>query len=108
METPNLTWEGASGRTYRYWVHPLEARFKKIAGNFIFARRLAEGAWEPLYIGEIRSFDDPLLRPGHRACVQEHGATHLHVHFSSPSPQMRQAERDDLIARWQPVCNGPP
>ena len=104
----NHLWEGAWGKTYRYWIHPLDARFRKIAGNFIFARQTEKGAWEAVFVGEIRNFDEPLVQPSEWACVQQAGATHLHAHFSSPSWERRQAERDDLIARWKPACNDAP
>jgi hypothetical protein len=81
MSQPDIYWTGQSGRNYGYWIHPIEASFRKIAGNVIFARQSEAGEWEPVYIGQA------------------------HVHFSSPGDAVRKAEVTDLVAKWNPVCN---
>ena len=105
MSQPDIRWEGESGRRYGYWIHPIDAQFRKIAGNVIFARKTDKGEWTPLYVGETRDFDEGLADPDKEDCARRHGATHAHVHFSSPSWQIRRAEKEDLVARWKPVCN---
>lgn len=39
MNPPDIYWTGASGKKYGYWIHPVNARFRKIAGNVVFAKK---------------------------------------------------------------------
>jgi hypothetical protein len=105
MSQPEIYWRGQSGRKYGYWIYPITAKFRKIAGNTIFTKQTEEGEWIPLYIGQIRNFDDGLAVPDKAACAQKAGATHVHVHFSSPDRPVRNAEVADLVSRWRPICN---
>jgi hypothetical protein len=104
---PDVRWEGESGRRYGYWVHPLDATFRKIAGNIVIAKQDASGRWTPLYVGQTRNFDEGFGDARRIACAGRRGATHVHVHFSSPSESVRTAECDDIVSRWKPVCNEP-
>ncbi|MGD2270616.1 MAG: hypothetical protein PVI06_09480 [Desulfobacterales bacterium] len=105
MSDPNIYWTGASGRKYGYWIHPIDAKFRKIAGNVIFAQQTETDEWVPVYIGETRNFDEGFADPKVVACAKKNGATHAHVHFSSPGDPVRLAEVADLVAHWKPVCN---
>ncbi len=105
MGQPDIYWTGESGRKYGYWIHPIEAQFRKIAGNIIFARQTETGEWVPLYIGQTRNFDEGLSDQEMEVCAKKNGATHVHAHFSSPDEHVRKAEKADLVAKWKPVCN---
>lgn len=105
MSQPDIYWMGESGRKYGYWIYPLAVKFRKIAGNTIFSKQTEKGEWIPLYIGQIRNFDEGLAMPDKTACAQKAGATHVHVHFSSPDKPVRNAEIADLVSKWKPICN---
>ena len=105
MGEPDIRWRGESGRNYGYWIHPVDKKFRKIAGNIIFAKQDDQGEWIPLYVEETRNFDAGMGRKEKVQCALKNGATHAHVHFSSPSWQKRDAEKEDIIAKWDPVCN---
>lgn len=105
MTRPDIYWTGASGRTYGYWIHPIEVQFRKIAGNIVFAKQTETGEWVPVSIGQTRNFDEGLAVHEQEICAKRQGATHVHVHFSSPDEHVRKAEVADLIAKWRPVCN---
>ena len=45
MSKPDIYWTGESGTKYGYWVYPIEAQFRKIAGNVIFAKQTEAGEW---------------------------------------------------------------
>lgn len=105
MSQPEIYWVGESGKEYGYYVHPLGAQFRKVAGNVIFAKKDESGQWMPVYIGQTRDFDEGLAERQKELCARKHGATHVHVHHSSPGRDVREAEVADLIARWKPVCN---
>jgi hypothetical protein len=80
-------------------------KFRKIAGNTILAKQTETGEWIPLYIGQTRNFDEGLAEPEKTDCAKKNGATHVHVHFSSPDQPVREAEVADLVAKWKPLCN---
>jgi hypothetical protein len=105
MGEPDIHWIGESGTKYGYWIYPIEAKFRKIAGNVIFAKQTEAGEWIAVYIGQTRNFDEGMADQEMEACAKSNGATHAHVHFNSPDEHMRNAEMDDLVARWKPVCN---
>ncbi len=105
MGQPDIYWIGASGTKYGYWIYPIDAQFRKIAGNVIFAKQTETGDWIPVYVGQTGNFDQGMADQEMQACAKGNGATHVHVHFNSPDEQYRKAENEDLIARWKPVCN---
>ncbi len=105
MSEPDIYWIGESGRKYGYWIHHMEARFRKVAGNIIFAKQTEAGEWVPVYIGQTRNFDEGLADHDKEVCAQKNGASHVHAHHSSPSEDVREAEKDDLVSKWKPVCN---
>ena len=100
-----IRWEGASGRGYRYWIYPIHTTFKAQPGNYIFAVQTQPGRWAPAYIGETSSLRERLESHEKEECARRHGATHIHAHISN-GQQARRAEEADLIARWEPGCNG--
>ena len=105
MNQPDIYWTGESGSKYGYWIHPIKSQFRKIAGNVIFATQTQTGKWVPIYIGQIRNFDEGLAKHEKELCAKKRGATHVHVHFSSPDEHVREAEKADLVAKWKPVRN---
>ena len=60
MAEPDISWEGASGKTYNYWVHPIGADFKDEPGNYIYAKETKPQHWRPVYIGQTSSLADRL------------------------------------------------
>jgi hypothetical protein len=52
-----VTWPGASGKTYKYYVYRIGHKLKAEAGNYIFARVNQNNRWEPVYIGETDDLD---------------------------------------------------
>ena len=98
---PTCTWSGASGAGYTFYIFALHSppRAGQV-GNYIFAKRNAEGRWVPIYIGE----GDLSERAGaghHKAkCIKEKGATHFHCHLNS-DVRARRAEEADLLARYK-------
>jgi hypothetical protein len=101
-----VVWAGASGREYTYWVFAVGTPFNVAPGNYVFAKATKLGAYSPIYVGET---DDLSTRFGghHKeSCIEREGATHIHVHRSSENEKVRQAEEADIVAKWNPPCNG--
>jgi hypothetical protein len=103
---PVQPWLGESGREYRYVVYPLDAEFRPLPGNYIYARPLAVGGgWVPIYIGQTRDLHQRLEGDIHPDTAAAHGATHLHAHYNSAGQAARCEEERDLIKYWSPECN---
>ena len=105
MTTPDINWQGQSGRTYGYWIYPLGTNFKDEPGNYIYAKQTEPNRWRPVYIGQTVSLRDRLADHEKEACAKRNGATHIHVHLTTGGEAARRAEESDLIAKWQPACN---
>jgi hypothetical protein len=52
MNDQIIDWIGMSGRTYRYWFSSFSNSFKNEGGNYTFVKRLANGKYLPVYIGQ--------------------------------------------------------
>ncbi len=101
----SYNWAGQSGKEYQYSIHPLGTTFKPMPGVYIYAKELADGDWSPIYIAQTRDLHQRL--EGH-VTMQDaiaNGATHIHAHYCTAGQSARCTEEQDLIHRWQPVCN---
>lgn len=102
-----IIWRGKSGKQYEYWIYPISkmGHFKAEPGNYMFARLGSDGHYA-VYAGETADlserFDDHHKMP----CIRRNGATHIHVHASSGNADVRRTEERDIIAQWNPSCNG--
>jgi hypothetical protein len=104
-DTPTINWPGKSGTNYKYWIYPLGASLKAEGGNYIFAKEVRPGEWSPLYIGQTGDLNERFDNHHKADCIKKNGATHIHAHLNG-NDDTRLAEEADLIARWDPSCNG--
>jgi hypothetical protein len=105
--TSTLTsWTGQSGKAYQYENYPLDASFRPLPGNYIYARQSEQGGWIPIYIAQTRDLHQQLEGRVRLSDAMGNGATHLHAHYCSGQAS-RCSEERDLLLRWQPVCNEP-
>ena len=108
VTTSTQVWTGNSGKTYTYEVYPINGPFPSAPGNYIFAKE-NPSTWIPLYIGQSGDLRDrltPITSHEKYPCAKARGITHVHVHVNYGGEQARLAEERDLIARWNPPCNG--
>ena len=89
---------------YTYYVHPMEAEFPAVPGNYIFAR-LDNGLWRAIYIGQADDFSTRFDGHHKLPCILRNGATHIHVRANYRGPDDRHIEELNLIARNHPLCN---
>jgi hypothetical protein len=103
--SPFISWTGTSGNGYQYEIHPLDAAFRPLPGNYIYAKQSEDGGWIPIYIAQTRDLHQRL--EGHVSLDDAiaNGATHVHVHYCTTGQSARCTEERDLILRWRPVCN---
>ncbi len=104
--SPVVNWPGQSGKEYPYEIFPIDASFRPLPANYIYAKQSEDGNWVPLFIAQTRDIKQRL--EGHEKLQEamEQGATHIHVHLSTTGQAARCTEEQDLIHLWQPVCNG--
>jgi hypothetical protein len=100
-----IHWYGASGKAYKYYIHPIRNDFRDLPGNYMFTKQTALGDWIPLYIGESESLQGRLSNHDKMPCVTGNGGTHIHVHISPADTAVRRDEEADLLRRWDPPCN---
>ena len=102
-----VSWTGHSGTRYPYEIFPLDAVFKPLPANFIYAQLSEDGSWTPIYIAQTRDMHQRL--EGHVSVndAKVSGATHIHVHYSTTGQSARGTEEHDLVLQWKPVCNEP-
>lgn len=100
-----INWAGASGRTYEYYIYPMNTDFHAKPGNYCFAEEVSPGQWRPHYFGETVDLSSRFS--GHHKIdkAKRMGATHIHAHVSGSEAE-RLAEERDLCAKWKPSCNG--
>lgn len=97
--SPTCKWIGGSDTRYTYYIHELPVSFQEAYGNYIYSKRNSEDRWVPIYIGE-GELSDRVSSGHHRAeCIQEKGATHVHVHTTS-SKDKGEAEEQDLLGNY--------
>lgn len=100
-----IIWTGQSGKTYTYFIHPIDTTFKEAPGNYIFAKESSPGRWTPVYIGQTKDLSDRLRDHEKEGCARRHGATHVHAHVNIAGESARLAEERDLLGRWKTACN---
>lgn len=106
MSTPDIHWDGKSGQKYGYWIHEIGSSFKDEPGNYVYAKETEPRRWQPIYIGQTSSLADRLADHEKEACARRNGATHVHAHTTPGGETARRNEEADLIAKWNPACNG--
>ena len=102
-----IDWPGQSGTTYTYWfASEMEnPSMKNESGNYMFVKEVSDG-WIPVYIGETGNLDERLTNHPELPCVRSNNGTRLMAHTTPAGQAARKAEESDLIARWNPPCNG--
>jgi hypothetical protein len=99
-DNPTCTWTGASGTNYTYYIWPRHPNLQQGQdGNYIYAKKNAEGKWVPVYIGE-GDLSVRCTNNHHQIeCIDSKGATHVHLHLNSREAD-RKAEEADLLGRY--------
>lgn len=91
---------GASGTTYNLNVHPLNTSFKAVGGIYIILQQSTA-----LYVGQTSDLSIRFNGHHKEACWLRNGANRMAVMGVSTENQRLAIERD-LIAAFNPTCNG--
>ena len=100
-----IYWKDKSGTSHRFWIYPRGTKFNEpCPGIYIYARETSPHKWIPIYIGQTENVNVRLTNHEQQECVDQNGATHIHVSIVT-GEKSRLAIEKDLIQQWKPVCN---
>ena len=100
-----IYWKDKSGTSHRFWIYPRGTKFNEpCPGIYIYARETSPHKWIPIYIGQTENVNVRLTNHEQRECVDQSGATHIHVSIITDEKSRLTIEKD-LIEQWKPVCN---
>ena len=95
---------GASGRTYAFDVYPWGTKFKQLGAVYLVLKK-NQTDYSILYIGQTGDLSERFDDHHKASCIRSNGATHIHAHINR-TKAARLAEESDLVAKWNPPCNG--
>lgn len=100
-------WKSVDGSAYEFAPHPYASNWTDAGGVYLFAARLANGDWNPLFIGQAESLERSI--PGHEKWPWAAllGATHV-LACAVAAPAKRAAIENEMIARLKPPLNSAP
>ncbi|MBD3678171.1 MAG: hypothetical protein HUJ27_07195 [Rhodobacteraceae bacterium] len=104
----NISWRGASGKSYTFEAYPNGTQFNAVSGVYIFCRQITPGSWEALYVGETQSFEQRLnvgihSHDGYGRAARR-GMTHIAVLVVAGEAERLRIETD-LRHGLNPVAN---
>jgi hypothetical protein len=106
--TPFIYLAGVSGASYGYWIvdQPrVPSGLLAVGGNYAFLKKLANGNWLPIYVGQAANLQDRLPNHERFEDAVRAGATLVVAHSTPNGEPARLAEEKDLVAKWNPVLN---
>ena len=100
-------WKSIDGSAYEFTPHIYECDWTDVAGVYLFAARLPNGDWNPLFIGQADNFKRRI--PGHEKWQWAAllGATHI-LACAVPAQAKRLSVEIEMIARLKPPLNSTP
>lgn len=106
MATPKVTWTGKSGAKYTFNRYEDLDDFKAIGAVYIFTKKLKNGRWSAIYVGETGDLSTRFDDHHKMDCIQKEGATRICVLSAGMSKKKdRVAAEKDLLENMSPPCN---
>ena len=100
---------GASGKKYAFLVYPLGTTFKPLGGVYAVTRAAANPSGGQthsiVYIGQTGDLSERFDAHHKGECFGRRGGTHMCVQVEG-NERVRLAIESDLIANYNPPCNG--
>lgn len=100
----SVTLKGASGRAYEFDVFPWGTSFKPLGGIYTVLKKIPPN-FHIQYVGQTGDLSSRFDNHHKQSLFDRNGKTHIAVHLESSEP-MRLAKEADLIASYNPGCNG--
>lgn len=102
MATINL--KGKSGNVYEFELYPWDTAFNAVPVVYVVMRKDPDG-YAVLYVGETGDLKARIGNHENQPCFDRHRKTHLAVRRES-SGERRLSIEADLVAAYNPACNG--
>src|SRR5476649_1368674 len=97
----STVWKSVDGSMYEFSAHLYESGWADVGGIYLFAARLANGDWNPLFIGHADSFEDAIPNHEKWPWAALLGATHV-LACAVPAAAKRVSIETEMIARLRP------
>ena len=100
-------WKSVDGSAHEFTPHLHDSDWTDVAGIYLFAARLKNGDWNPLFIGHADSFEHDI--PAHEKWPWAAllGATHV-LACAVAAKAKRLSVETEMIARLKPPLNSTP
>jgi len=102
-----IIWKGVDGTLYDFSEHPYDSDWADLGGIFIFAARLSDGNWNPLYIASTDSLAQRIRSDEKWPWAVRLGATGV-LACAVPDGMKRIKLVAEMIARLKPPLNDYP
>ena len=102
-----IIWKGADGVLYEFSEHPHSSDWSDVGGVFIFAARLTDGNWNPLYIASTENLSRRIPVDEKWPWAVHLGATGV-LACAVPEGIKRVKLVAEMIARLKPPLNDYP
>jgi GIY-YIG catalytic domain len=100
---------GASGRKYAFLVYPWGTSFKPLGGVYAVTRAVSNQAGGEthtiVYVGQTGDLSERFDNHHKANCFARHSSNRICVHVEG-NEETRLAIEADLIAAYNPPCNG--
>lgn len=102
-----LTLTGRSRKKYHYEIFewPADTLLAK-AGNYAFLAQTTQNNFEVLYCGETEDLSERFGNHHKSHCALRNRVTHVCAKITTGGKDVRLSEERDLIAAYDPICNG--
>ena len=103
----STVWKSIDGSMYEFSSHLYESSWADVGGIYLFAARLRNGDWNPLFIGHSDSFEYAIPNHEKWPWAVLLGATHV-LACALIVQSKRLAVETEMIARLKPPLNSLP
>lgn len=100
-----LSLKGASGRQYEFDVYPLDTEFNSVGAVYAITKRDASRNHTVIYIGQTDDLSERFDNHHKASCFYRHSANCVCIRAEN-NEETRLAIEKDLIANYNPTCNG--
>lgn len=97
--------QGRSGAKYEFQVYPWGTNFKALGAVYAVLKATSGTTYAVLYVGETGNLSERFDDHHKAVCFDRHGRTHIAV-CVEPSHDVRLRVEQDLVANYNPPCNG--
>lgn len=103
--TPTITLNGRSGRSFQFGIYPWDTSFKALGAVYVPMKLENNGRYTVLYVGQTSDLSERFDDHHKQWCFNRYAKSHIAILLQS-SETNRLAIEADLVASYNPVCNG--